>query len=255
MNLQKKIVRCEYKMKIDKVKILIIISSLLIGILTATLMKSNLESYMPVTLNSLEISKEEIESINNEINELEEELETKKEELEILKSISLSEDTIVDKLNIDLILSKSISGHLALEGPGIVIKMFDNPEDEIVGQDVNDDVIHDVDVLNILNDLRVAGAEAISINGERVVASSELKCRGPVIGINGISIGTPFIISAIGDPKLLMASVIAPGTYGDALKNIFAIGFEPEIKDDLFIPAYSGDFSFKYAKPRGEGDK
>lgn len=45
--------------------------------------------------------------------------------------------------------------------------MYDNPEDEIIGQDVNDDVIHDVDVLNILNDLRVAGAEAISINGER----------------------------------------------------------------------------------------
>lgn len=48
---------------------------------------------------------------------------------------------------------------------------------------------------------------------------SELKCRGPVIGINGISIGTPFIIRAIGDQKLLMAAVNAPGTYGDALKH------------------------------------
>lgn len=242
-------------MKIDKFKILIIISSVIIGILTTTIMKSNLESYMPVTLNSLEVSKKEIETMRNEINELEDELKTKREELEMLKGISLSDVTIVDKLNIDLILSKSISGHLALEGPGILIKMYDNPEDEIIGKDVNDDVIHDVDVLNILNDLRVAGAEAISINGERVVASSELKCRGPVIGINGISIGTPFIISAIGDQKLLMASVNAPGTYGDALKNIFAIGFEPEIKDDLFIPAYSGDFSFNYARPKGEGDK
>ena len=242
-------------MNIYKGKILILVSSIGLGILTSTMMKSNLESYMPVTLLSLEAMQEEIKVMNNEVNQLKDEFEEKEEELQSLKGLSYSDDTIVDKLNIDLISSKSTSGNLALEGPGIVIKMYDNPEDEIVGQDVNDDIIHDVDVLNILNDLRVAGAEAISINGERVVSSSELKCKGPVIGINGISIGTPFIIRAIGDKKLLMAAVNAPGTYGDALKNIFAIGFEPEVEDELLIPAYSGNFSFKYAKPKGEGDK
>lgn len=242
-------------MKINKGKILILISSIGLGILISTMMKSNLESYVPVTLTSLESMQDEVKVINNEVNQLRDEFEEKEEELKSLKGLSYSENTIEDKLSIDLISSKSISGRIALEGPGIVIKMYDNPEDEIVGQDVNDDVIHDVDVLNILNDLRVAGAEAISINGERVVSSSEVKCRGPVIGINGISIGTPFIIRAIGDQKLLMAAVNAPGTYGDALKNIFAIGFEPEVEDDLFIPAYSGNFSFKYARPKGEGDK
>ncbi|OLS03887.1 DUF881 domain-containing protein [Tissierella creatinophila] len=242
-------------MQIDKGKFLILVSSIGLGILISTMMKSNLESYVPVTLLSLEVMQEDLKFINSEVNELKDEFKEKEEELKSIKGLSYSDSTIVDKLNIDLVSSKSISGHMALEGPGIIIKMYDNPEDEIIGQDVNDDVIHDVDVLNILNDLRVAGAEAISINGERVVSSSELKCRGPVIGINGISIGTPFIIRAIGDQKLLMAAVNAPGTYGDALKNIFAIGFEPEVEDDLFIPAYSGNFSFKYAKPKGEGDK
>lgn len=242
-------------MKKDKGKILILVSSIGLGILISTMMKSNLESYAPVTLLSLEVMQEDLKFTNKEVNELKDEFKEKEEELKSIKGLSYSDSTIVDKLNIDLVSSKSISGHIALEGPGIIIKMYDNPEDEIIGQDVNDDVIHDVDVLNILNDLRVAGAEAISINGERVVSSSELKCRGPVIGINGISIGTPFIIRAIGDQKLLMAAVNAPGTYGDALKNIFAIGFEPEVEDDLFIPAYSGNFSFKYAKPKGEGDK
>lgn len=242
-------------MKTNRRKILILIFSVLFGIFVGIMMKSNLELYAPVTLSSLEDTEKEIKNMISQISDLEEELNKKEEELALLIGLSYSEDTIIDKLNIDLISSKIMSGNIDLEGPGIMIKMYDNMEDEIVGTDVNDDVIHDIDVLNILNDLRVAGAEAISINGERVISSSEIKCRGPVIGINGISIGTPFIIKAIGDPKLLMAAVNAPGTYGDALKNIFAIGFELEVEDDLFIPAYSGNYSFKYAKPIGEGDK
>lgn len=236
-------------MNINKGKIVILIVSIALGIAISTMLKSNLEYYAPVTISHLKNTEKEIEDSIKELNDLHQIIEDKEKELRSLSELAFSDEDIVDKLNMNLITNKSISGHLALEGPGITIKMYDNPEEEIVGQDVNDDVIHDVDVLNILNDLRIAGAEAISINGERVVTSSELKCRGPVIGINGVSIGTPFIISAIGEPKLLMASVNAPGTYGDALKNIFAIGFETQEQDELYIPAYSGSFEFKYAKP------
>lgn len=235
-------------------KLAILIVSILLGIIISTMIKSNLESYVPITLLELENIDKEIKATIKELNELEDVIEDKKDELQALKDLTYNDETIVDKLNTSLTLNKMISGKLSLEGPGIVIKMYDNQEEEIVGQDVNDDVIHDVDVLNIINDLRVAGAEAISINGERVISFSEIKCRGPVIGINGISIGTPFIIRAIGDTKLLMASVNAPGTYGDVLKN-YGIGFEPEEKDDIYIPAYSGNFIFQYAKPVGEDDK
>lgn len=242
-------------MKLSKKKVIILLISIGLGILISIILKSNLESYAPVSLSDLKSTEKEIDDSIEELNHLEKVIEEKEKELQKLNELPFTDEDIVDKLNMNLILNKSISGHLALEGPGITIKMYDNPEEEIVGEDVNDDVIHDVDVLNILNDLRVAGAEAISINGERVVTSSELKCRGPVIGINGISIGTPFIISAIGDSTMLMAAVNAPGTYGDALKNIFGIGFEPEEKDDLYIPAYSGNFDFKYAKPVREDEK
>lgn len=241
-------------MNMKKGKIIILISSIILGLFISFMMKSNLESYAPVTISSLESTQNEIKAINNEINELKTEYQERENEFDLLKDINLTDNSIVDKLSIDLITSKSSSGHVMLEGPGIIIKMYDNPTEEIIG-DVNDYIIHDVDVLNILNDLRVAGAEAISINTERVVNSSELKCGGPIIRINGVSIGTPFIIRAIGDQQLLMAAVNAPYTYGDALKNIFNIGFEPEVEDDLSIPAYSGNFSFKYAKPKGEGDK
>lgn len=240
-------------MNIKRAKKIILFSSIGLGLLISFTMKSNLETYAPVTITSLEATQKEIKAISSEVNDLKNEYKEKTDELNTLKEISFTDNSIVDKLNSDLILNKSTSGDLALEGPGISIKMYDNPTEDIVG-DINDYIIHDVDVLNILNDLRVAGAEAISINGERVVTSSELKCGGPIIRINGVSVGTPFIIRAIGDRKLLMAAVNAPGTYGDALKNIYSIGFEPEEEDALFIPAYAGNFSFKYAEPK-EDDK
>lgn len=238
----------------NKGTLIILIISIGLGVLISTMMKSNLETYAPVTLLHLENTEKEIQATIKEVNELEKIVENKQEELKSLMDLLSNEESIVDKLNENLMSNKTISGHLALEGPGIIIKMYDNQDEEIIGQDVNDDVIHDVDVLNILNDLRLAGAEAISINGERVITSSEIKCRGPVIGINGRVVGTPFIISAIGDPTLLMAAVNAPYTYGDILKN-FSIGFEPEERDEVYIPAYSGNFDFKYAKPIREGDK
>jgi uncharacterized protein YlxW (UPF0749 family) len=241
-------------MKNNNPKIILTLFSIFIGILIATQMKLKVESIAPVTLKSIQDAKTEINSINNEILELDKLIKQKEDELEILENISMGDKNIVDILNEDIKLNMAASGRLALEGPGIRITMYDNMDSEIIGFDINDDVIHDVDILNILNDLKIAGAEAISINNQRIISTSEIKCAGPVIRINGRSIGTPFVIKAIGDPKVLMASVNAPGTYGDTLKSVYLIGFEPEMVDKVTIPAYKVDLSYTYARPVGEGD-
>lgn len=241
-------------MKKDNPKIILTLFSIIVGIFIATQIKMKLETYAPVTIKSLQATKAEIVSINNEISELNKIIKVKEEELQLLENIAKGDDNIIDILLKDIEYNKVHSGQRALKGPGIVITMYDNPEERIVGFDINDDVIHDIDILNVLNDLRIAGAEAISINGERVLSTSEIKCGGPIIRINGRSSGTPFTIKAIGDPKLLYASVIAPGTYGDILKNVYQIGFEAEVQDSIVIPAYRGIYNFKYAKPIGEGD-
>ena len=231
-----------------------IIFSFILGLLIATQMKIKVDTYIPATLKSMQTMKSEIHTVNKEIAELNRVIRSKEEELLVLENISQGDQNIIYLLSADLRYNKASSGYTSFEGPGIQITMYDNPNEEIMGFDINDDVIHDVDVLNILNDLKVSGAEAISINGQRVLSSSEIKCAGPVLRINDVRIGTPFVIRAIGDPKVLMASVNAPGTYGDTLKSVYFIGFEPVIEDKLFIPAYNGRFSFNYAKDKGEGD-
>lgn len=241
-------------MKRDNPKIILTLFSIIVGIFIATQIKMKLETYAPVTIKSLQATKAEIIAINNEISELNKMIKVKEEELKLLENIAKGDDNIIDFLLQELKYNKVHSGQTALKGSGIVITMYDNPEERSAEFDLNNDIIHDEYILNIINDLRVAGAEAISINGERVLATSEIKCGGPIIRINGRSSVTPFIIKAIGDPKLLHASVIAPGTYGDILKNVCEIGFETRVEDQVIIPAFTGIFNFKYAKLIGEGD-
>lgn len=227
---------------------------MIIGILIAIQMKIKVESYAPVTINALEMTKKEIININTEIIELNKIIESKEEELRILDSIAKGDENIIDLLTEDIKNNKMNLGQVSLEGPGIIISMYDNPEERPFDFDLNDDIIHDIDILNIINDLKVAGAEAISVNGQRVISTSEIKCAGPTIRINGRTSATPFIIKALGDPKSLVASVNAPGTNGDILKNVYNKGFDISVEDLVTIPGYKGVLNFKYAKPSGEGD-
>lgn len=241
-------------MKKNNPKIIITLFSIIIGIFIATQVKMGLEIYAPVTIKSLQITKSEIVAINNEISELNKIIEAKEEELNLLGNIAKGDDNIIDIFLQDIKLNRMLSGQTSLKGPGIIIKMYDNPEERMEGYDLNDDIIHDSDILTILNDLKIAGVEAISINDERVVATSELQCNGPTIRINGRRYATPFIIKVIGDPKLLYASVNAPGTNGDILKSVYQIGFETTIEDSISIPAFTKVFNYNYAKPIGKGD-
>lgn len=241
-------------MKKNKGKIILTLFSIIVGFIIAVQIKMKVEFYTPVTIKSLQVTKNEIDNIYKEIAEIDKIIVSKEEKLITLENISKGDDNIIDILIGDLKTNKMHSGNLEIKGPGIVVKMYDNQEKRDWWFNINLDLIHDVDILNIVNDLRVAGAEAISINGERVVSTSEIKCAGPVIRTNGNTSAPPFVIKAIGDPKLLMASVSAPGTNGDILKNVYYKGFDVEVDDSVRIPAYEGRFNFKYAKPLGEGN-
>lgn len=237
-----------------KDKFTLIFFSLLLGIFISVQFKQDIEPFNPVTLRSIQVTKSEIDKTSSEIEEMAELLKRKEEELGKFESVNEESDGVYELLIEELDKTKAVAGLEEMKGTGIIIKMEDNQDSEIAGLDVSDDVIHDIDVLNILNDLRVAGAEAISINGQRIMSISEVKCGGPIIRVNGKSVGTPFVIKAIGDPKLLYAAVNAPGTYGYTQKNVYNKVLEITMEDKIKIPAYSGRFTFKHAKPVKEGD-
>ena len=102
-----------------------------------------------------------------------------------------------------------------------------------------------MDILSIVNELRNTGAEAISINDQRVLTTTFIKCGGAIININGERVGAPFEIKAIGLPENL-ANLDRPGGYLDSLREKYQIGATLKKSDKLTIPKYSGVISYKY---------
>lgn len=107
-----------------------------------------------------------------------------------------------------------ILGLTKVQGEGVTITVADNNEQKdnssFASINKSNYLVHDGNLVAIINELKIAGAEAISINGKRIVNSTSINCAGNVIQINGEKVGSPFVINAIGDKDLL---------YGELTKN------------------------------------
>jgi len=100
---------------------------------------------------------------------------------------------------------KIISGLTDVTGDGVIITL--NDAEKPGTENVMDLIIHDSDILNVVNQLRIAGADAISINNERIIATSEQLCAGPTIKINRNRYAVPYEIKAIGDAAAIYAAM------------------------------------------------
>ena len=140
-----------------------------------------------------------------------------------------------------------IIGTTDVTGPGVIITLSDSKLDPTTVLNPSDLLLHDIDVLSIINELKNTGAEAISINDQRVVSTTSIQCGGAIININGERVGSPFTIKAIGLPENL-ANLDRPQGYLDILRDKYQIGAEPKKSNNISIPKYSGVINFKYAK-------
>lgn len=109
-------------------------------------------------------------------------------------------------------------GELNSEGKGVRITLQDGDYDP-KSLNPNDYIVHESHVFKLLNELKISGAQAIAINGQRVMANSYIHCNGPVITIDGTQHPAPFVIEAIGNAETLMASLNLNGGVVDQLLN------------------------------------
>ena len=143
------------------------------------------------------------------------------------------------------------AGLVPLIGEGVIVRMEDSARVAKAGENPNLYVIHDDDILRVINELRAAGAEAISINGQRLTDTSEIRCAGPTLSVNNVRSAAPFEISAIGDKKNLVNSLKMRGGVVDTL-GVWGIQLEIIAGDHIYIPAYKGSIKQSYAKPTDE---
>lgn len=127
----------------------------------------------------------------------------------------------------------SSTGFAAVTGPGIRVTLDDSPDGSLDG------VIRDEDLAILLDGLWAAGAEAISVNGQRITALSGIRTAGSAIHIRTQPIRPPYVVLAIGDPDTIEArfAETAPGITFHNLALSFHFVFETERDDSLALPA------------------
>lgn len=168
-----------------------------------------------------------------------------------LKQVNTGQRQAIEALKSELDKARMAAGQITVTGPGIEV-ILDNPEG--LGEEVPAElfIIRDEDLLKVVNELRGAGAEAISLNGNRIIATSEIRFAGSFINVNTNRIVPPYQILAIGDPDTLEKSLALPGGLSDYLGDL---GIKVKIvkHDQLTVPAYSGEMKFEYAKQPQRG--
>lgn len=131
-----------------------------------------------------------------------------------------------------------VTGLVGVEGQGVRIQLDDKRG-----------LLGSYDMLDLIQELRTAGAEAISINGRRVTARTAFRRRRGGLWINGSAINSPYEIRAIGDSETLYQGVVLAGGIRDVLSSLGGVSFEIAKVSDLSIPAIGREIQPLYATP------
>ena len=191
--------------------------------------------------------KSEILKINEKYNNLSEELDKLELKLEDVRADSTSSNSELAILE-ESIKEKNLTlGLTEVTGTGVKIVLNDSSISTVNNPFINasDLLVHDGDLIHVVNELFNAGAEAISINGQRVILATAIECDGNVIKVNGNKMGAPFEILAIGYPEQL-AGLQRPGGYIEALVSR-GLTVNLTKQSTVTIPKYTGTMKYNYA--------
>lgn len=170
-----------------------------------------------------------------------EELEVSEEQLNRERQESVSTDSSSLEKQEKLKELNTYLGLTDVTGSGIIITVQDNTASKFV---TSKDLVHDADLRAIISEIKNIGADAISINGQRIVSTTAINCAGAIIQINDESIGSPFVIKVIGD-DYLEYNLTRPGSYIDKLKED-GIKVDVKASDNITIEKYNGVLTNKY---------
>lgn len=160
------------------------------------------------------------------------------------------QDKILDSMKLQLKDYSMITGLTEVQGPGLLIKINDGNIDLNKDTDfeTKSKIFHDNDMALVLNDLRKAGAEAISINNHRVTPGSGVICNWAFLGFGDETTEyAPFYIYAIGDPEVMKTSLLEEGSHIREL-IIRQLSVNIEIKENIVMPATSKIMHNEYMK-------
>jgi len=147
---------------------------------------------------------------------------------------------------------RTLAGLSPVHGPGVLVTISDSTRALRPGEDPNLVLIHYSDVYAVVAALFAGGAEAVAVNGERVVGTTGISCVGTTILCNARRLAPPYRIEAIGDPHALRTVVTARGGILDEL-HAFDFPVTVAVESDVRLSAYAGTFVHRFATPVDTG--
>ena len=144
------------------------------------------------------------------------------------------------------------AGLLPVEGAGLTITLTDAPEEirDTTDRDVNDLLVHQQDIQAVVNALWRGGAEAMTIQDQRVISTTGIKCVGNTVVLHDVPYAPPYVISAIGPIEQMLDSVGSDPYIDVYLQFVdeFSLGWRLEVDSALELPAYDGGTDLGYAQ-------
>lgn len=195
-----------------------------------------------------------INNLEDQTQAMENRLVSLRKELEEKQQQRVGGEYQVNVLEKELRLLEAQAGLRDVVGPGVVITLDDNNSGALAAQQANPGfyqpenfLIHDKNILYLVNELKRAGAEAIAVNNQRLVANSTIRCVGTVILVNSARLAPVYEIKAIGDPVALEKAII----NGEEFPYLKAKEFPVKITrvNEMIIPAYKGGFNTDHLQP------
>ena len=147
------------------------------------------------------------------------------------------------------------AGLTPVSGPGLRITLTDAPEDVRAAYtgDPNDVVVHQQDIQAVANALWRGGAEAVTIQGQRLVTTTGIKCEGNSVTLHGVPYSPPYVLVGVGDVASMAASVAADPYVAayqeDAAAPVGGVGWSAEELATATAPAYDGLVDVTWARP------
>ena len=214
---------------------------------------AGIDEYTIYTIKNANKYEHSIEEMKLLVNNMQNAVDSEKKAIADYKASKYQDDII--EINSQIEQIKFYNGFTAVRGPGIMVRVSDNISED-PELDIMERIVHDVDIVVLLNDLKAAGAEAIEVNGKRIINISEVVCAGPLIRVNGEVIPAPFVIIAIGDMDELYDAVTEEGTYAYELKNTYGMEVVAAQGYNLTVREFRGiNYETKYAEIIKEGEK
>lgn len=155
-----------------------------------------------------------------------------------------------DDLTGEVAAAEGHAGLTAVSGPGVRVTLDDAPLDvKPAGVDDDDLVVHQQDIQAVVNALWSGGAEAMTIQGQRVISTTGVKCVGNTVVLDGVPYAPPYVIEAIGDLDALQVALDTNPTIQIYRQYVaaYGLGYSVERVQELEAPDYSGSVTLRYA--------